>query len=120
MRLLPCLAALAAVAACAAKPPAAEKPVAADPPAASAAAAAPLAKPAIGDFGLDLSAGNAAVKPGDDFFAYANGHWYDGFAIPADKSSYGPFDRLDELSKQRVRAIIEEAAAAHAATGTPE
>ena len=26
-------------------------------------------KAAIGTFGLDLSAGNPAVKPGDDFFA---------------------------------------------------
>jgi len=78
------------------------------------------AKAAIGDFGLDLSARNPAVKPGDDFFAYANGRWYDSFTIPADKSSFGPFDRLDELSKERVRGIIEKAAAAHAPLGTPE
>src|SRR5262249_43355922 len=77
-------------------------------------------KPTIGDFGLDLSARNPQVKPGDDFFAYANGGWYDSFNIPADKSSFGPFDRLDELSKERVRGIIERAAAAHAAPGTPE
>ncbi len=68
------------------------------------------AKAAIGDFGLDLSAGNAQVKPGDDFFAYANGAWYENFTIPADKASFGPFDRLDDLSKQRVRGIIEQAA----------
>src|SRR5215469_7910279 len=76
-------------------------------------------KPAIGDFGLDLSARNPQVKPGDDFFAYANGGWYDSFNIPEDKSSFGPFDRLDELSKERVRGIIERSAAAHAAPGTP-
>jgi len=76
-------------------------------------------KPAIGDFGLDLSARNPQVKPGDDFFAYANGGWYDSFNIPDDKSSFGPFDRLDELSKERVRGIIERSAAAHAAPGTP-
>ena len=85
------------------------------------ASAVPLrARPAIGDFGLDLSARNPQVKPGDDFFAYANGGWYDSFTIPADKSSFGPFDRLDELSKERVRGIIEQAAGAHAAAGTPE
>jgi putative endopeptidase len=75
---------------------------------------------AIGDFGLDLSAIDPAVKPGDDFFAYANGGWYERFTIPPDKSSFGPFDRLDELSKERVRGIIEKAAAAHAPAGTPE
>ena len=52
-------------------------------------------KAAIGDFGLDLTAINRAVKPGDDFFGYANGAWYERFTIPADKSSYGPFDRLE-------------------------
>ncbi|MBV8973661.1 MAG: hypothetical protein JOY74_00955, partial [Sinobacteraceae bacterium] len=94
---------------------------AADPaPAPQALQAPQAAKAQIGDFGLDLTAIDASVKPGDDFFAYANGAWYERFAIPADKSSFGPFDRLDELSKERVRGIIEKAAAAHAPTGTPE
>jgi putative endopeptidase len=83
------------------------------------AAAPSAAKPTIGAFGLDLSAGNPHVKPGDDFFAYANGTWYETFSIPADRSSFGPFDRLDELSKERVRRIIEQAAASGAASGTP-
>ena len=43
----------------------------------------PAAKPVIGDFGLDLSAGNKSVKPGDDFFAYASGSWDETFQIPA-------------------------------------
>jgi putative endopeptidase len=91
-------------------------------PAASAAAApaVPANRPTIGDFGLDLAAGDPRVKPGDDFFSYANGGWYAAFTIPADHASFGPFDRLDELSKERVRGIIEQAGAAHAAAGTPE
>ena len=122
------MAALIAVAACASTP-AEEKPVpvTSAPAAALAAAAgtsvapaAPAPHAAIGDFGLDLSAGNPHVKPGDDFFAYANGGWYETFSIPPDKASYGPFNVLDDLSKQRVRGIIEHAAAAHAAAGTPE
>src|SRR5262252_1289684 len=131
MRLLSWILALLVLVACAAKPveetsvpvntdsaaPAAASATAA--PSGAATAAAP-ARAAIGDFGLDLSARNPAVKPGDDFFGYANGRWYEGFVIPADKSSFGPFDRLDELSKQRVRRIIEKAAQSHAAPGTPE
>jgi len=121
MRLLLWIPVLLALLACAAKPveeksvpvntdsaaPAAANATAA---ASGAAAAAAPVRAAIGDFGLDLSARNLAVKPGDDFFGYANGRWYDGFVIPTDKSSFGAFDRLDELSKQRVRAIIEKAA----------
>jgi predicted metalloendopeptidase len=115
------MAALVALAACASRPTEV-KSVPATTVAASAANAppAPAPKPAIGDCGLDLSSGNHSVKPGDDFFAYANGAWYDSFVIPPDKSSYGPFNALDELSKERVRGIIEAAAAAHAAPGTPE
>ncbi len=122
MRLLCCVAALLAVAACASKTPEEKTPVPVAPTSHNAATPAPPPAPkaAIGDFGLDLSAGDKNVKPGDDFFAYANGTWEQSFTIPADKASFGPFDRLDELSKERVRTIIEHSAAAHAATGTPE
>jgi putative endopeptidase len=123
MRLLCCVAALAALAACASKAPEEKKPVPAPLPSTPSVAARPAPPPvrkaAIGDFGLDLSAGDKSVKPGDDFFAYANGTWEQNFAIPPDKASFGPFDRLDELSKQRVRGIIEQSAAAQAANGTP-
>ncbi|HVN44706.1 MAG TPA: M13 family metallopeptidase [Steroidobacteraceae bacterium] len=115
MRSLSWTPALLALVACAAHPPE-ERRV----PANLSAAPAPRAKPEIGDFGLDLSARNLAVRPGDDFFTYANGGWYERFSIPADKSSFGPFDRLDELSKERVRGIIERAAAAHAPAGSAQ
>jgi putative endopeptidase len=107
------LAALLAGVACAAAP-SEETPVPAD------ASPKATAHAAIGAFGIDLTAGDPHVKPGDDFFAYANGSWYAGFDIPADHSSFGPFDRLEELSKERVRGIIERAAAAHAPAGSSE
>jgi putative endopeptidase len=78
------------------------------------------AKPQIGEFGLDLSAGNPKIKPGDDFFAFASGHWYDTFQIPADHARFGAFHQLDELSTQRVRKIIETAAASPSAPGSAE
>ena len=94
-----------------------EKPVTAATTAPPATSMRP--KAAIGDIGLDLTAGNPQVKPGDDFFAYASGHWYDTFEIPPDRTSFGPFNTLDELSKERVRHIIESAVATHPAAGTP-
>jgi predicted metalloendopeptidase len=75
---------------------------------------------AIGDFGLDLAAMKPDVKPGDDFFDYANGHWLQTYEIPADRSSFGAFNRLEDLSEERVRGIIEQAAAGHPAAGSPE
>ena len=74
----------------------------------------------MGEFGLDLTTMKPGVKPGDDFFAYANGTWLDTFEIPADRSSFGAFDVLEDLSEERVRGIIEHAAASHAAAGSPE
>src|SRR5580698_1670956 len=122
MKLASWVAALLAVGTCVAQP-VEEKPVSAtSTPAARAAAAGTLPaappaqanRPAIGDFGVDLAAGDPHVRPGDDFFAYASGTWYAAFTIPADHASFGPFDRLDELSKERVRGIIEQAGLAPA------
>jgi predicted metalloendopeptidase len=93
--------------------------VAVAPPAGPApAAAARLA--ASGVVGLDLAGRDLTVKPGDDFYRYANGGWFDQFSIPDERASYGPFYELDDLSRRRVREIIEQAAAAHAAPGTAQ
>src|SRR5712671_3839751 len=101
------IAAVLLAAACVSKP-AQEKPFAAAAPEPTPAPAPPPGpKASIGDFGLDLTAGKPQVKPGDDFFAYAIGTWYENFEIPPDRSSYGVFNQLDELSKNRVREIIE-------------
>jgi predicted metalloendopeptidase len=90
------------------------------PPAAATPSAPPPPKAEIGDFGLDLSARKPSVQPGDDFFEYANGTWYDTYSIPDDRSSFGIFTRLDEVSQTRVREIIEQAASSHPGPGTPE
>src|SRR3546814_19495814 len=49
------------------------------------------------------------VLPGNDFYAYANGAWAKATAIPADKSNYGMFTELADLSQQRPRDILEAA-----------
>jgi putative endopeptidase len=113
------LAAVLLAAACSPKP-VKEKPLAAVvPESAPQPATAPLPKASIGDFGLDLTAGKPQLKPGDDFVAFAGGNWYDHFEIPADRASFGVFNQLDELSKNRVRDIIETAARSQPAPGSP-
>lgn len=78
-----------------------------------AAAAAPA--PALDKKNMDL-----AVRPGDDFFRYANGAWIRGLAIPADKSEYDAFDQVREQNRARLRELFESltAASATAAKGT--
>ncbi len=66
--------------------------------------------PTYGAFGVDLAGRDTAVQPGDDFFDYASGGWYKTTEIPADKAAYGMFNVLDDLSRERTRTILEEAA----------
>ncbi|MBV9749800.1 MAG: M13 family metallopeptidase [Acetobacteraceae bacterium] len=68
-------------------------------------------KPRYGNFGLELQNMDRSVKPGDDFYNYAEGTWLRDHAIPADKSGAGyNYDLPDEIEAQ-VRQIIEESAA---------
>ncbi|NJS15578.1 MAG: M13 family metallopeptidase [Sphingopyxis sp.] len=82
-----------------------------DTAAAPATATAPVVKPELGSFGFDMTGMDTAVAPGDDFYAFANGSWARSTQIPADKSNYGMFTALDDLSKERTRLILEEAKA---------
>ncbi|ANP45438.1 M13 family metallopeptidase [Candidatus Viadribacter manganicus] len=76
------------------------------------------ANAAIGAYGLDLSAGDASVQPGDNFFRYANGRWLDTTEIPNDQRSWGTFVILGEKASQDQRVIIEEVALAGGAAGS--
>ncbi len=71
---------------------------------------APAPQPEIGTFGFDQTGMDKSVLPGNNFYQYANGTWAKTTPIPADKSNYGMFTKLDDLSKERTRVIIEEAA----------
>ena len=74
-------------------------------PPAAAPPAAPHAE--IAPWGLDLTARDDSVKPGDDFYRYALGRWLDTNQIPSDRTRWGSFDELDERSHEQVRAIVE-------------
>ena len=58
----------------------------ADQPA-TTTATAPAAKPTYGTYGFDTAGMDASVKPGDDFYEYANGTWLKNTPSPADKSN---------------------------------
>ena len=52
-----------------------------------------------------------SVRPQDDLFRHANGTWVAQTEIPGDRGRYGTFDMLREQSDERVRRLIERAAA---------
>ena len=84
------------------------------------AATAPVGKAAIGAWGFDLSGMDTSVKPGDDFFEYANGAWFKRTEIPADRTSIGSFQELRILSEQRMKDLIADLHAKAPATLTAE
>jgi putative endopeptidase len=104
------LAASTALAGCATNQAEVAPPPAVEAPAAPAAEAPAAPKPELGTYGFDKAGMDASVAPGDNFYTYANGTWAKSTPIPADKSNYGMFTMLDDLSKNRTRAIIDEAA----------
>ena len=63
----------------------------------------------IGDFGLDIAGMDQSVAPGDNFYDYVNGTWARNTPIPADKSNYGAFNQIDDLSHARTHEILEQA-----------
>jgi len=72
-------------------------------------AAAQQAKPK--NPGIDLDLMDKSVKPGDDFFRYVNGSWFDKTQIPADKTRWGSFDELRQNTDKDALAILKAAAA---------
>ncbi|QJD90730.1 M13 family peptidase [Duganella dendranthematis] len=61
--------------------------------------------------GVDLANIDASVRPQDNFFLNLNGKWLAKTEIPADKSSWGSFEKLDDDTKPQLRTLIEAAAA---------
>ncbi|MGA7928373.1 MAG: M13 family metallopeptidase [Candidatus Sulfotelmatobacter sp.] len=65
---------------------------------------------ALGAGGLDLNGRDTAVRPGDNFFRYADGRYLDQLVIPPDRSGYSTGSVLTDTSEAKVRALLEAAA----------
>ncbi|UOQ66592.1 M13 family metallopeptidase [Hymenobacter volaticus] len=63
---------------------------------------------------------DTTVRPGDDFFKYANGTWLKKHPIPASESSWSIGQEVQGEVYARLRALNEEAAKAKAAAGTTQ
>ncbi len=71
----------------------------------------------MGSWGFDLAGRDVTAAPGQDFFQYANGGYEKALVIPSDKTSFGAFDALNDLSQARLRQLLEKTPADSAATG---
>ena len=75
------------------------------------------ASPALG---FDPEEFDPAVRPQDDLYGYVNGKWLRETPIPADRSNYGAFTRLEEDVERNLKALMEEAAQAQHPQGSDE
>ncbi|MEY2543694.1 MAG: putative endopeptidase, partial [Verrucomicrobiota bacterium] len=71
------------------------------------AADTPPAKLKYGTWGFDSSGADTSVKPGDDFFRYANGTWLAKTQIPPDKPAYSMRIIMTDFTEQRLREMLE-------------
>jgi len=78
---------------------------------ASFAADSAAGKPELGNFGVDLSARDLSVKPGDDFNRYVSGAWLKSYQLKDYETSFGSFNALRDRSEEQVHGLIEELAA---------
>ena len=68
--------------------------------------------------GISIANMDPSVKPGDNFYLYANGGWLKRMVIPPDRSSITVFSKLLDLSNERTRTLIEDAGKAKAPAGS--
>ena len=61
---------------------------------------------------------DTAIRPGDDFYRYANGGWLTKVTIPAGRESYDNRSMMAASTREQVRKLIEGAATTHAAKGS--
>jgi putative endopeptidase len=69
---------------------------------------------------FDKSGMDTTVKPGDDFFLYANGKWIKDTKIPATEGSWGAFNILYNENQAKLHAILEDVAANSNPPGSKE
>ncbi|HXG99097.1 MAG TPA: M13 family metallopeptidase [Sphingomicrobium sp.] len=70
--------------------------------------------------GIDTAAMDKSVKPGDDFYAFANGAWMKATEIPADRSSIGGFTMADLKREAQVKEMLAGLIEGKPAAGSDE
>jgi putative endopeptidase len=80
----------------------------------SSFAATPV-NPAIG---IDLQGIDHGVRPGDNFFRFANGDWLKTATIPADRANTGTFYEVFKKAENDTADLIRHAGASHPAEGS--
>ena len=70
--------------------------------------------------GISVANLDRTVKPGDDFYHFANGDWIKRSEIPADRGEIDVFSKLEDLSNKRTANLIAEIAKSNPPAGSAE
>jgi len=76
------------------------------------------AQTASPEHGIAIANIDTSVRPGDDFYMFANGAWMKRTELPPDRASWGTFNVLADRSNERTATIIEETSKSNPAPGT--
>ena len=60
---------------------------------------------------INLAYMDQSIKPGDDFFRYANKGWLDTHPIPEEYTNFGAFTEIDQQNELLIQDIINEVSA---------
>lgn len=69
---------------------------------------------------VDVKGLDSSVKPGDNFFRFVNGRWYDTATIAADQTGVGSYMFLNIPQKQLLQNILDSVSKATNTAGTNE
>ena len=72
------------------------------------------------ELGIVPASMDKSVKPGDDFYAFANGGWMKATEIPADRSNIGGFYIADQQREKNTRELLDNLLKSNADAGTNE
>jgi len=67
---------------------------------------------------IDKANMDESVKPGDDFYQYANGAWIKNNPVPAKETRWGSFMQLRDFNSEALKKILQEAAASKSTKDT--
>ena len=84
-----------------------------------AVAACPPVLSAQEAHGIAVANIDRSVKPGDDFYHYANGAWIKRTEIPADRVGMDVWTKLADVGNKRMADLIAEIAKSNPAAGSP-
>lgn len=70
--------------------------------------------------GITITGIDSSIKPGDDFFMYVNGKWYNTVEIPSTQSGVGSYSFMNFPQRIRLQGILDSVSVARNPAGSVE